>query len=393
VPRRSKLFWNAAKDWSRRKHLILSYYLTPAAPKLRTQSPDGRVVVLDGFAGRGKYADNSPGSPIYMGQLAETCRVWNNPVALHIYNVEPDAASFDDLCASTRKWSDAGYLHNLRGTFQEKRPVVLQEAGSAPLFAFLDPFRPSHLNFQDIVPLLARTALTEVCIVFHTPAVIRMLRAVRPAARTSEEQKEKLRVALNEVFGGRRWERLLDLPIISPQDVFSCVTEQVRSHVVWRGLFVCWTDVRERYQGRLKYNIIFLTRHPDGVRLMNDAFCKEGQMAYAEAATPPAPQLDLGFDDESVPVVERTNEQRLVDLCDSLLALGKEHPGKIWKRYDLRFASMVRRFGEFSWAEHRQAIERLLHLPLPPNLIAPAVQPKKTGKIITNQNTQMQFQF
>src|SRR5215210_1099348 len=94
---RDEEFWQAAEDWSRRKHLVLDYYLTPAAAKLRRVSPDGRVIVLDGFAGRGVYADGTPGSPTLIGQLADRAHSWSNPVDLNVFNVEPDADSFSEL--------------------------------------------------------------------------------------------------------------------------------------------------------------------------------------------------------------------------------------------------------------------------------------------------------
>lgn len=390
MPSSTRQFWQAAEDWSRRKHLILSYYLTPAAPKLRTQSSDGRVHVLDGFAGRGKYADGSAGSPIYMGQLADECRKWRSSVALTIHNIEPNADSFQDLEGCTKKWVDAGYIVNHRGTFQQHLPTVLGSIGSAPLFAFLDPFRPSHLSFKDILPLLERTDTTEVCIVFHTPAVMRILDAVRATARTKEKTKQGLASRLDEVFGSRRWETLMNAPT-TPDDVISCLADEVKSHVRWESLFICWHGIQARYQVGLKYHIVFLTRHPHGVQLMNDAFCKEAQDIYEQVASVPYPTLDLGLEEITVPIVERTSEQRLDHLAASLIAIGKEQPDRVWKRYDLRFASMVHRFGEFTWAEHRQGIDSLLHRPVAPKLIALGVQPKKTGRIVTNEDTSMRF--
>src|SRR5262245_22503488 len=95
--RRDEEFWETAEDWSRRKHLILQHYLTPAAAKLLQVSPDNRVIILDAFAGRGQYADGSPGSPILMGRLADLCHSWSNPVHLRVYNLEPNRAGFQEL--------------------------------------------------------------------------------------------------------------------------------------------------------------------------------------------------------------------------------------------------------------------------------------------------------
>lgn len=94
---RDEEFWQTAEDWSRRKHLIMDYYLTPASAKLRRVSPDGRVVILDGFAGRGEYEDGAPGSPVLIGQLADRAQSWTNPVGLKVFNVEPDPEIFAEL--------------------------------------------------------------------------------------------------------------------------------------------------------------------------------------------------------------------------------------------------------------------------------------------------------
>jgi three-Cys-motif partner protein len=167
-PKRDVQFWETAKDWSQRKHLIIGYYLTPAAAKLRAASPDGRVVILDGFAGRGQYDDGTPGSPVLIGQLADQCQSWRNPVDLRVFNIEAKKANFLELQGHTAPWVEQGRTRNLHGTFREWLPVVLEETSSSPLFAFLDPFRPTDLPFSDFVPLLRRTAVTELCFVFHT---------------------------------------------------------------------------------------------------------------------------------------------------------------------------------------------------------------------------------
>src|SRR5580658_5308945 len=94
-------FFDTREDWSRRKHLILGQYLAPAAAKLRSVSPDGRVIILDGFAGPGQYKNGAPGSPECMGQLIDTVSRWRNPVDLRIYYVELNTRNYDDLERTT----------------------------------------------------------------------------------------------------------------------------------------------------------------------------------------------------------------------------------------------------------------------------------------------------
>ncbi|HLJ54615.1 MAG TPA: three-Cys-motif partner protein TcmP [Chthonomonadaceae bacterium] len=394
MPRHTKSFWEYAADWSRRKHLILRYYLTPAAPKLGTQGTGRRVYVIDGFAGRGLYSDNTKGSPLLLAELAEECRRWRSPVELIIHNAEPDADNFAALQDSTSHWSGLGYVKNHQITFQELLPGVLRQAGSSPVFAFLDPFRPSDLTFQDVVPLIQRSAATEVLIVFHTPLVIRLLEAVRPTARTPDKSKAKLAALLDRVFGGSSWEGLMTSDQIDPATVATCLSNQVRAQSRWNTFYVCPHAIDARYNVGLKYHVILLTRHSDGVELMNDAFCKEALEVYSQSTRQSNGQLELGIEVDTPagqPVVELTMLQRHRDLCASLMAIGRKHAGRIWKRGDLICESIVNRFGDFTKTEHRQAIQSLVDIVGDPPLTPLDGRKSKKGKWVINDSTRLQF--
>ena len=55
-------FFESKKDWSRNKDAVLERYLTPYTAKiLNTHKP---LVIIDCFAGKGKFDDGSAGSPI-----------------------------------------------------------------------------------------------------------------------------------------------------------------------------------------------------------------------------------------------------------------------------------------------------------------------------------------
>src|SRR5579884_3134526 len=125
-------FFETRKDWSRRKHLVLLYYLRPAIAKLRSASPDGRVVILDGFAGPGRYEDGTTGSPAEMGQLADALGRWANPVDLKIINIEPDPNNHAGLEAATKNWVDRGIVVNIESTFVDALNDVLATAGKSP---------------------------------------------------------------------------------------------------------------------------------------------------------------------------------------------------------------------------------------------------------------------
>jgi hypothetical protein len=218
-----------------------------------------------------------------------------------------------------------------------------------------------------------------------------MLGAVRPSAKTPSISKVRIQDSLNAVFGSDKWASLLESQNMPPEDIVALYAQEIMDRAHGNNLYVCWHGVYKRYRGGLKYHIVFVTRHREGVRLINDAFRKETGDVYATTASQQTLKLD--FDEVFTPPVERPQESRIQELTESLLEIGRAQPNHKWIRKDLQFESMIRRFGDFSWTEHRQAIDSLVQRPKPPRLIAVGVSPKTTGRIITNNDTEMQFQI
>ncbi len=55
-------FFDGKAEAARLKHLILRKYLPPFISKVGYTATDGRVVIVDGYAGPGRYEDGSEGS-------------------------------------------------------------------------------------------------------------------------------------------------------------------------------------------------------------------------------------------------------------------------------------------------------------------------------------------
>lgn len=346
------------------------------------------MVILDGFAGRGEYADGTPGSPVLIGQLADRAHSWSNPVDLKVFNIEPDAETLLELERCTAPWIARSVIRNLCGTFQEQLPYVLGLAGQSPLFAFLDPFRPTHLLFQDFTPLLARTAVTELCFVFHTPAVVRILEAVRPTARTPEKNRQGLQTRLTEIFGGDRWHALLEHPTLQPKGVVDCFADELLARGARGAIYVGSHAIWERYRTRLKYHIVFFTRNAHGLRLMNDAFCKEARSVYEQTGR--SEQMLL-FVPETAPPEEQKPADRMRILQEALIDIGRKSHAQPWKRADLIFKSLLRHFGDFTQSEHLQALKELLVRNTGPRFRPLDGKPTRSGGWVTNDQTNLEY--
>lgn len=388
-------FFETREDWSRRKHLVLTYYLTPAAAKFSKASPDGRVMLLDGFAGKGKYADNQPGSPIHLGQLANKCRSWRSPVNLYIYNVEQKDANYASLTACTKGWVDQGIITNLHGAFSQQLPSVLEAAGTSLLFAFLDPFKPKHLPFCDVAPLLTRTAKTELLIVFHSFAVHRLICQVMPSTRTDEGVRQSSMATLDAIFGGTLWRSFLlgALPL-NPESVAECYANSLLNACTAAGdnrpAYVCSHAIHARKDIGLKYHVLLFTRHRDGCFLINDAFVKEQGDVAEQARVRSA----VGTLFEEVPealVAPEDNTVRQRRVRDVVIDAAKSQPGAIWSYENLLLKAMSSQFGEFSRTEYNQTTRVLLEGIACPRLIGVSGNKLLNGKWKVDDSLQVRF--
>jgi three-Cys-motif partner protein len=113
------------------KHAIFANYLDAWFPILATGH--GRVLVLDGFAGRGVYNDGSPGSPIIalsrlLGHSAWPRMAHREFVFLFIEHDEANAASLTKAidafkaewsAANSQAWPANVKVHVREGTFED----------------------------------------------------------------------------------------------------------------------------------------------------------------------------------------------------------------------------------------------------------------------------------
>lgn len=64
-------FFDEKKDWSKVKDALLGNYLRPYVQKIiHTYRP---LVYVDCFAGKGKFADGNPGSPMIALEIIKEC--------------------------------------------------------------------------------------------------------------------------------------------------------------------------------------------------------------------------------------------------------------------------------------------------------------------------------
>ena len=102
-----------------------------------SMSDKGRVVVMDGFAGRGRYSDGSPGSAELIMQAVQRLQ---GSRAVAAFFAETDPGTYRMLEGVVGEYAAKGFpAKPLSGSADEHLDAVITAARDVPLFLFLDP--------------------------------------------------------------------------------------------------------------------------------------------------------------------------------------------------------------------------------------------------------------
>lgn len=268
------------------KHDILGNYLNAWFPIL--SSTNGRVLVLDGFAGRGRYNDGSPGSPIIALERLLKHSFWPRMshrefVFLFIEHDADNVASLHQALADYRAaWEaengpwPANVKYEVReGTFADNAAEICdyleqQKSRLAPTFAFIDPFGWTGMPMELVARLLNHPSC-EVFINFMVGFINRFVTHPHQGQNMNELFGLDVDQILADYTGGDRVEHLRDVYIQQLMTVAGFP-------------YVRWFAMRN-HTGNIGYYLLHGTREALGVEKMKDAMWKTapgGDYAFSD---------------------------------------------------------------------------------------------------------------
>jgi len=267
-------FFREKKPWSRYKDLILDYYLEPYWAKVsRLRRP---ILVVDCFAGPGKFDDGEPGSPLIISNRLEPVQERGTEVLA--FYIEKDPILYERLSANTCALNIP--VRTRQGDFRQYTDEIAELAQSHTIFLYLDPLKPSDLLFTDMESVyrqLESGRSVEVLINFSSTGFLRAVRGLSDQVHSGGTllPEHPLIVRWNAVAGGVYWQRIM-YEGCSPDahrinQLAHAYAERLRQPFKW----VISYAVRERYEDKFpKYHLTFGSRHPDAIELMNRAMVK-----------------------------------------------------------------------------------------------------------------------
>jgi len=266
---RESEFFKGKRPWSRIKDKVIGNYLVPYLNKV--SKLQRKIIIVDAFAGQGIYDDGSKGSSLIICETTEK-HVPNQ--YLNIF-VNRDRASHQKLEAALKEYIERRKALPILGSAQDLLKELSQIIGNATVLIYLDPFGLKGCEFELLEPYLGRDKRfsTEVIINISMPTIHRLstFNVVKEGKPTNTTKK--LNQRLSEILGGDYWQEIMwsDLPPAEKeQQVVERYVGLLKEYLPYAG----FCPVREKQGKRVKYYIIFCSRHEDALLLMNDIMCR-----------------------------------------------------------------------------------------------------------------------
>ena len=313
------------------KHKILDSYIAPFVSKVGSQAEGRRVMVVDGFAGRGRFYDDRPASAEHFLRVAEQ-REPGVHTLVRLYEI--NTADFTMLQSVTDEYRGRGVDAIARN--MDVRPQVdevLREASGIPLFLFLDPCGAT-LPFADLVRALTTSGRdkkwppTEVLINFSADFTRRIGGALAKGVEGSGGE------LMDRVVGGRWWrERAIEEHARSADGTWGSAADAVAEEYGRRlgaaaGMGGAVTPVRRKPENQPTYHLVYLTRSEEGLWVMAGAIARARQ-EWLRFVGPQADDDELALfsvGDQVGELIDQEQEECAVRVRGNVLDLTRRLP-------------------------------------------------------------------
>lgn len=286
-------FFVKKKPWSEVKDQLLGCYLKPYVTKiLHTHKP---LVYVDCFAGKGKFDDGNPGSPIIALDIIEQCRM---------------TSTLSDCAQISSAFIDLNYANDLRsnlkdypgvkivsGSYEDSIDDLLKNKNGCNVFLYIDPYGIKSLNcskfdefangkFSSIELLINMNSfgfIREGCRVMGKQfkmddTFFDDLVEYNP---TKFDASDKSVEALNQIAGGAYWQSIIEQFSNGEIDGYKAeeyFAEQYCQRLSQTFTYVLNMPIRIKEGQHTKYRMIHATNHPDGCILMADNICNRWEL-------------------------------------------------------------------------------------------------------------------
>ena len=274
-------FFEKKKEWSIVKDELFGRYFKPYVSKIvHTKRP---LVYVDCFAGKGKFEDGNPGSPLIALNILEQCKASSKIKDPRIETVFIELNHSDELRENLKYYPDVKIFS---GAYEEKIEYALKDKENCNIFLYLDPYGIKGLRYSlfesfsnekfNSIELLInmnsfgfmREACRSMGVAFPETEVFEDLVEYEP---TMMDTSQKSIIEINEIAGGDYWQPIvisLKQGKIDGYEAEAKFAEKYCQRLSENYTYVLNMPVRIKRGHRPKYRLIHATNHPSGCLLM-----------------------------------------------------------------------------------------------------------------------------
>ncbi len=309
-------FFKEKRPWSRQKDRILREYIPPYL-QILSRAVKQPILLVDGFAGPGRFKSGEVGSPVILAESIENSGVTPTPRLLVVERNPILAAALND---EMKKFDFAEFKQS---EFVDAVPRIRELAKGRTTFLYLDPCAIAGLDWAaitSILNLVRERQSIELLLNFNAHAFVRRARAAL-ALETADledvddEDYEEWQgqganaARLDAAVGGNWWRPLVSDDndrIHQAGSIVLELTKRLRDTLKE----VCFFEVYGGWKHKVpKYFLVFASRSRVALTLMNDAMCKGHNEFLAQAA-----KTDLPLFEPTATVALRHKPEGLDDL-------------------------------------------------------------------------------
>lgn len=306
-------FFKVKNQWSEVKDKLLGCYLKPYFQKLLTSGKP--ICYVDCFAGKGRFDDGKPGSPLIALTIRDDClnssKSLRNNCRLDIHCIEYNHAS--DLRYNLKTYSTDSYSPNIiEGKYEDNIELLLKHNLKSNVFLYIDPYGIRALEYS-IFQNLGTCAFNslEMLINFNSFGFFRdACRALRvnyenddalsnlsdlvEYAPTSINDSEQSQDLLTKIAGGDYWKAIVNdfnTNKIRGYQAEKRLSNEYKQQLKQKYRYVLDMPIRLKSGHRPKYRMIHISNHEDGCFLMAQNMQIRGEELFTSKIS--TPQISL----------------------------------------------------------------------------------------------------
>jgi three-Cys-motif partner protein len=246
--------------------------------------------------------------------------------------VNKDRAYHGQLVTNLQQAGYATTAHPILGDSTAILPRIPEIIRDSTVFLYLDPFGLKGCDFNLLEKFLARDQKlsTEIVLTMSMPAIHRLSCCRAVSRGNSSELITRYHETLTRVFGGDYWKEIMWTNLPSEQKEVQMI-EAYKTRLKEYLPYVGSCPVRQEIGSRIKYFIVFVSRHPHAMVIMNDSMAN----AYYNRMHEVTYQGSL-FEETKWQEMPESGDRAKQKLDQVILETVSTYPGetrgKIWER-------------------------------------------------------------